>query len=49
MAIRAHSLQLNKWKEFSHEIERAVEEICHLDSEIKKLEVRASQPQSSSG
>jgi RNA polymerase primary sigma factor len=31
---------VNKWKEFSREIERAVDEISHLDSEIKKLEVR---------
>ncbi len=27
-----------RWKEFSREIERAVDEINHLDSEIKKLE-----------
>ena len=32
--------RVNKWKEFSREIERAVEEISHLDSEIKKLETR---------
>ena len=32
--------RVNKWKEFSREIERAVDEISHLDSEIKKLEAR---------
>jgi len=34
------SFRLIKWKEFSREIERAVDEINHLDSEIKKLEAR---------
>src|SRR6185436_7518936 len=28
------------WKEFSREIERSVEEINHLDNEIRKLETR---------
>ncbi len=40
MAIRRCPFRLNKWKEFSREIERAVDEISHLDSEIKKLETR---------
>jgi len=29
-----------KWKEFSREIERAVDELSHLDSEVKRLESR---------
>jgi len=40
LAIRRCPFKVNKWKEFSREIERAVEEISHLDLEIKKLEVR---------
>jgi RNA polymerase primary sigma factor len=40
IAIRRCPFKANKWKEFSREIERAVEEISHLDSEIKKLETR---------
>jgi RNA polymerase primary sigma factor len=39
-AIRHCPFRGNKWKEFSREIERAVDEISHLDSEIKKLETR---------
>ena len=46
MAIRRVPFRVNKWKDFSREIERAVEEINHLDSEIKKLE-SAQQPRSS--
>ena len=42
IAIRRCPFKANKWKEFSREIERAVEEISHLDSEIKKLETRNS-------
>ena len=30
--------RVTKWKEFSREIERAVDEISHLDRELKKLE-----------
>ena len=37
-----HPFRVNKWKDFSREIERAVEEINHLDSEIKKLEARSN-------
>jgi RNA polymerase primary sigma factor len=40
LAIRRVPFRLPKWKEFSREIERAVDEISHLDSEIKKLELR---------
>jgi len=40
LAIRRVPFRLIKWKEFSREIERAVDEINHLDSEIKKLEAR---------
>jgi len=44
IAIRRCPFKVNKWKEFSREIERAVEEISHLDSEIKKLETRSNNP-----
>jgi RNA polymerase primary sigma factor len=40
LAIRRCPFKVNKWKEFSREIERAVEEISHLDGEIRKLETR---------
>ena len=40
LAIRRVPFRAIKWKEFSREIERAVDEISHLDSEIKKLETR---------
>jgi RNA polymerase primary sigma factor len=39
-SIRRCPFRTIKWKEFSREIERAVDEISHLDSEIKKLETR---------
>jgi RNA polymerase primary sigma factor len=39
-AIRRVPFRVNKWKDFSREIERAVEEINHLDNEIKKVEAR---------
>ena len=42
MAIRHCPFRGNKWKEFAREIERAVEEISHLDSEIRKLETRSN-------
>ena len=45
LAIRRAPFRLIKWKEFAREIERAVDEISHLDSEIKKLEVRANPAQ----
>ncbi len=40
LAIRMVPFKILKWKEFAREIERAVEEINHLDSEVKKLELR---------
>ena len=40
LAIRRCPFRVSKWKEFSREIERAVDEISHLDAEIKKLEGR---------
>jgi RNA polymerase primary sigma factor len=40
LAIRHCPFRVNRWKEFSREIERAVDEISHLDGEIKKLETR---------
>ena len=43
LAIRRAPFSLIKWKEFAREIERAVDEINHLDREIKRLEGR-SQP-----
>src|SRR3984957_3386560 len=43
--IRAIPFRSLKWKEFSKEIERAVEELGHLDCEAKKIEVKASQAQ----
>jgi RNA polymerase primary sigma factor len=44
LAIRRCPFRTSKWKEFSREIERAVDEINHLDSETKKLEVRGTNP-----
>ncbi len=41
-AIRRVPFRTNRWKEFTREIERAVDEINHLDSEIKKLEARGN-------
>jgi RNA polymerase primary sigma factor len=40
LAIRRVPFRNIKWKEFSREIERAVDELSHLDSEVKKVEVR---------
>src|SRR5258708_4845222 len=40
LAIRRCPFRNMKWKEFTREIERAVDEISHLDLEIKKLETR---------
>jgi RNA polymerase primary sigma factor len=45
LAIRRCPFRGNRWKDFSREIERAVDEISHLDSEIKKLEARNSAAQ----
>ncbi len=38
--IRRAPFRLIKWKEFASEIERAVDEISHLDGEIERLEGR---------
>ena len=46
-AIRRIPFVLNKWKEFSREIERAVEELGQLEGELRRLQDRngqASQP-----
>jgi RNA polymerase primary sigma factor len=40
LAIRRVPLKSSKWKEFSREIERAVDELAHLDSEVRKLEIK---------
>jgi RNA polymerase primary sigma factor len=40
-AIRAIPFRSLKWKEFSKEIERAVEELSHLDREAKKIEIKS--------
>jgi len=41
LAIRSVPFLLPKWKEFSKEIERAVEELTHLERELQKIENRA--------
>jgi RNA polymerase primary sigma factor len=41
LAIRKISFLLVKWKEFSKEIERAVEELTHLERELQKIETCA--------
>jgi RNA polymerase primary sigma factor len=41
LAIRRIPFRSLKWKEFSREIERAVEELSHLDKEARKIEVRS--------
>jgi len=40
LAIRRVPFRSLKWKEFSREIERSVDEITHIDSEIRKIETR---------
>jgi RNA polymerase primary sigma factor len=42
LAIRRVPFKAIKWKEFSREIERAVDELTHLDGEVKKLETRSN-------
>ncbi|MBI4902917.1 MAG: RNA polymerase sigma factor RpoD [Acidobacteria bacterium] len=41
-SIRAFPWQMIKWKEFTKEIERAVEELAHMDAEVHRLEERAA-------
>jgi RNA polymerase primary sigma factor len=46
LGIRAIPFRSIRWKEFSKEIERAVEELGQLDREVKKIEAKApGQPQ----
>ena len=40
--IRGVTFRASKWKEFSKEIQRAVEELTHLESEVLRLESRAN-------
>jgi len=40
LGIRHVPFKSGKWKEFSREIERAVDELTHLDNEVKRLETR---------
>jgi RNA polymerase primary sigma factor len=42
-AIRSIPFQTFKWKEFSRELERAADEMSHLEAELQKLEGRSSQ------
>jgi RNA polymerase primary sigma factor len=41
LVIRKIPFRLVKWKEFSKEVERAVEELTHLERELRKIETRA--------
>jgi len=42
LAIRRIAFKSIKWKEFSREIEHAVDELTHLDNEVRKLEARSN-------
>src|ERR1700722_20151184 len=42
-AIRAVPFYISQWKQFSKEIERAAEDLSHLEQELRKLEGRSSQ------
>ena len=41
LASRRIPFKIIKWKEFSKEIERAVEELTHLDNETRKIDARS--------
>jgi RNA polymerase primary sigma factor len=41
-AIRKVPFYLSQWKQFGKEIERVVEELLHLDAELRKVEMRQS-------
>ena len=41
LGIRRVPFRSQRWKEFAKEIERAVEEISHLDKEARKIEVKS--------
>jgi len=43
LAVRKVPFLLTKWKEFASEIERAVEELSQLESEIKRIQERNGQ------
>jgi len=43
LALRKIPFLLTKWKEFAREIERAVEELSQLESEIKRIQERNGQ------
>ena len=45
LAIRSVPWTLLRWRDFTREIERAVEELNHLDRELKKLETRPNAAQ----
>ena len=45
LAIRRVPWTANKWREFRREIDRAVDELNHLDGELKKLENKNSAAQ----
>ena len=45
LAIRNVPWTLLRWRDFTREIERAVDELNHLDKELKKLEVRPNAAQ----
>jgi RNA polymerase primary sigma factor len=42
LAIRRIPFLLRKWKEFTREIELAVDDLVHLDRELKKIEARGA-------
>ena len=42
-AIRKIPFYLSQWKQFAKEIERVVEEISHLEADLRKVEGRNSQ------
>jgi RNA polymerase primary sigma factor len=42
LGIRRIPFRVNKWREFIKEIERAVEELSHLDRELKKIEGKSN-------
>jgi len=42
-SIRKVPFYLSQWKQFSKEIERVVEELSHLDQDLRRLEGRSSQ------
>jgi RNA polymerase primary sigma factor len=42
IAIRRIPFQVGKWKEFSREIDAVVEELAHLESDLKRLQERSA-------